>query len=117
MEISQELFDQRRRSRLTGSGIRARPKQWTVVNGHVPTQLSLSTTGVRVRGALCDSVRLSSQCIWAPSHWRALDPRKDPDGDENHWKLELTGTDAGRVIWVGLPSGLKADPIPVNISW
>jgi hypothetical protein len=39
---------------------------------------------------------------------------KDPDGDENHWKLELTGTDAGRLVWVGLPSGLKADPIPVN---
>jgi hypothetical protein len=39
---------------------------------------------------------------------------KDPDGDENHWKLELTGPDAGRLIWVGLPSGLKAEPIPVN---
>jgi hypothetical protein len=39
---------------------------------------------------------------------------KDPDGDENHWKLELTGTDAGRLIWVGLPTGLKAEPIPVS---
>ena len=39
---------------------------------------------------------------------------KDPDGDENHWRLELTGADAGRLIWVGLPNGLKADPIPVN---
>ena len=39
---------------------------------------------------------------------------KDPDGDENRWKLELTETDAGQLIWVGLPSGLKADPIPVN---
>lgn len=39
---------------------------------------------------------------------------KDPDGDENHWKLELTGTDAGQLIWLGLPSGLKAEPIPVR---
>jgi hypothetical protein len=39
---------------------------------------------------------------------------KDPDGDENTWKLELTGPDAGRLIWVRLPSGLKAEPIPVN---
>lgn len=23
--------------------------------------------------------------------------RTDPDGDENHWKLELTATDAGRL--------------------
>jgi hypothetical protein len=39
---------------------------------------------------------------------------KDPDGDENHWKLELIETDAGRLIWVGLPTGLKAEPIPVS---
>jgi hypothetical protein len=38
----------------------------------------------------------------------------DPDGDENHWKLELIRTDAGRLILVGLPSGLKAEPIPVS---
>jgi hypothetical protein len=37
----------------------------------------------------------------------------DPDGDENHWKLELTRTDAGRLVLVGLPSGLNAEPIPV----
>jgi hypothetical protein len=40
----------------------------------------------------------------------------DPDGDENHWKLELTTTDAGRLLLVGLPSGLKAEPIPVSRS-
>ena len=39
---------------------------------------------------------------------------KDPDGDENHWKLELIETNAGRLIWVGLPTGLKAEPIPVS---
>lgn len=39
---------------------------------------------------------------------------KDPDGDENHWKLELTGSDAGRLIWLNLPTGLKAEPIPVS---
>jgi len=38
----------------------------------------------------------------------------DPDGDENHWKLELTQTDAGRLVLIGLPSGLKAEPIPVR---
>jgi hypothetical protein len=38
----------------------------------------------------------------------------DPDGDENHWKLELTQTDAGRLVLIGLPSGLKAEPIPVS---
>jgi hypothetical protein len=41
---------------------------------------------------------------------------KDPDGDENHWKLELTGTDAGHLIWLHLPTGLKAEPIPVRRS-
>jgi hypothetical protein len=39
---------------------------------------------------------------------------KDPDGDEDHWKLELIGKDVRQIIWVGLPSGLKAQPIPVN---
>lgn len=39
---------------------------------------------------------------------------KDPDGDENHWKLEITGKDSGRLNWIGLPDGLKAEPIPVT---
>jgi hypothetical protein len=39
---------------------------------------------------------------------------KDPDGDDDHWRLELTGKDAGQITWVGLSSGLKAQPIPVN---
>jgi hypothetical protein len=39
---------------------------------------------------------------------------KDPDGDENHWKLELTGSDAGQLRWIGLPKGLTAEPIPVT---
>jgi hypothetical protein len=39
---------------------------------------------------------------------------KDPDGDENHWKLELTGTNAGRIIWLRLAKDLKAEPIPVT---
>lgn len=38
----------------------------------------------------------------------------DPDGDGNHWKLEITGSDAGRLIWLNLPTGLKAEPIPVS---
>jgi hypothetical protein len=39
---------------------------------------------------------------------------KDPDGDENRWKLELTGTDIGSLQWVGLPDGMKAAPIQVT---
>src|SRR5215475_9137004 len=39
---------------------------------------------------------------------------KDPDGDEDHWKLELTGKDTGQIVWVGVPSGLKVLPIPVT---
>jgi bla regulator protein blaR1 len=39
---------------------------------------------------------------------------KDYDGDETHWKLEVSSTDAGRLSWVGLPDGMKASPIPVT---
>jgi hypothetical protein len=39
---------------------------------------------------------------------------KDPDGDENHWKLELIGSETGRLVWLNLPPGLKAEPIPVS---
>ena len=39
---------------------------------------------------------------------------KDPDGDEDHWRLELTGKGTGQIIWVGLPDGLKVQPIPVT---
>ena len=41
----------------------------------------------------------------------------DPDGDETHWKLEVTGADAGRLSWVGLPDGMKAQPMPVKRSF
>jgi hypothetical protein len=39
---------------------------------------------------------------------------KDPDGDNDHWRLELTGTNAGQIVWVGLPKDVKVQPIPVN---
>jgi hypothetical protein len=39
---------------------------------------------------------------------------KDPDGDEDHWRLGLTGKNTGRIIWVGLSSGLKVQPISVS---
>jgi hypothetical protein len=39
---------------------------------------------------------------------------KDPDGDQTHWKLEVTG--AGRLSWVGLPDGIKDVPLPVTRS-
>ena len=38
----------------------------------------------------------------------------DPDGDTDHWRLELTGKDSGQIVWVDLPSGVKVQPIPVN---
>ena len=39
---------------------------------------------------------------------------KDPDGDNVNWRLELTGENDGQIVWVGLPSGVKAQPIPVS---
>jgi len=39
---------------------------------------------------------------------------KDPDGDNDHWRLELTGKNAGQIIWIDLPSGVKVQPIPVS---
>ena len=38
----------------------------------------------------------------------------DPDGDEDHWRLELIGKDTGQIVWVGLPSGLRVQPISVT---
>ena len=39
---------------------------------------------------------------------------KDPDGDNDHWRLELTGKNAGQIIWVDLPKDVKVLPIPVS---
>jgi hypothetical protein len=39
---------------------------------------------------------------------------KDPDGDNDHLRLELTGKDSGQIVWVGLPSDVKVQPIPVS---
>ena len=39
---------------------------------------------------------------------------KDPDGDNNHWRLELTGKNDGQIVWVGLPSDVRVQPIPVS---
>src|SRR5579863_3368377 len=39
---------------------------------------------------------------------------KDPEGDNDHWSLELTGKIDGQIIWVGLPSDVKFQPIPVS---
>src|SRR5215471_6602116 len=38
----------------------------------------------------------------------------DPDGDNDHWKLELTGKDTGQVVWTDLPSNVRVQPIPVT---
>ena len=39
---------------------------------------------------------------------------KDPDGDDDHWRLELTGKNDGQIVWVGLPSAVRVQPIPVS---
>jgi hypothetical protein len=39
---------------------------------------------------------------------------KDPDGDNNHWRLALTGENSGQIVWVGLPSDVRVQPIPVS---
>jgi len=39
---------------------------------------------------------------------------KDPDGDNDHWRLELTGENDGQIVWVGLPSDVRVRPIPVS---
>jgi hypothetical protein len=38
----------------------------------------------------------------------------DPDGDNDRWRLELTGKNAGQIVWVDLPDDLKFQPIPVS---
>ena len=39
---------------------------------------------------------------------------RDPDGDSDHWRLELTGKNDGQIVWVGLPSDVRVQPIPVS---
>jgi hypothetical protein len=39
---------------------------------------------------------------------------KDPDGDNDHWRLELNGENDGQIVWVGLPSDVRVQPIPVS---
>jgi hypothetical protein len=39
---------------------------------------------------------------------------KDPDGGNDHWRLELTGKNDGQIIWSGLPNDARVQPIPVS---
>jgi hypothetical protein len=39
---------------------------------------------------------------------------KDPDGDNDRWRLELTGKNAGQIVWVALPGDVKFEPVPVS---
>jgi len=39
---------------------------------------------------------------------------KDPDGDNDHWRLELTGKNAGQIVWVDLPRDVRVQPTPVS---
>jgi hypothetical protein len=41
---------------------------------------------------------------------------KDPDGDNDHWTLQLTGENDGQILWAGLPGDVKIQPIPVSRS-
>jgi hypothetical protein len=34
---------------------------------------------------------------------------KDPDGDNDHWRLELAGKNDGQIVWVGLPSDVRSN--------
>ena len=47
------------------------------------------------------------------SRWLSFD-WKDPDGDNDHWRLELVGHNSGQIVWVGLPSDVKFQPIQVS---
>lgn len=40
----------------------------------------------------------------------------DPDGDNDHWRLELTGKNVAQIVWVGLPSDVRVQPIAVSKS-
>src|SRR5215469_8352642 len=44
--------------------------------------------------------------IKVSSRWMSFD-WKDPDGDNDHWRLELVGQNSGQIVWVGLPSDVK----------
>ena len=39
---------------------------------------------------------------------------KDPDGDNDHWRLELTGKNDGQIVWLALPTDVRVQPIPVS---
>jgi hypothetical protein len=45
---------------------------------------------------------------------RPSEPAPETDGDNDHWRLELTGKNAGQIVWVDLPSDVKVQPIPVS---
>ncbi|MGA2098312.1 MAG: hypothetical protein ABSH39_18575 [Candidatus Acidiferrum sp.] len=39
---------------------------------------------------------------------------KDPDGDSDHWRLQLTGKNDGQIVWAELPSDVRVQPIAVS---
>ena len=59
------------------------------------------------------SKSLAIKNIKVSSRWLSFD-WKDPDGDNDHWRLELVGQNSGQIVWVGLPSDVKVQPIPVS---
>ena len=38
----------------------------------------------------------------------------DHDGDNDKFQMELTGANSAKLQWLGLPSGFKAQPIPMT---
>jgi hypothetical protein len=39
---------------------------------------------------------------------------KDPDGDTDHWRLDITEFNSGKILWLDLPADVKFQPIPVT---
>ena len=77
------------------------------------SKLHINTEGSGVAIEITDKTLLESLPV---RNFRVSDKSltfdfKDPDGDETHWKLEVTGMSAGRLSWVGLPDGMKGLPV------
>jgi hypothetical protein len=91
-----------------------RPEKGQLVGGIQVCSYSLSTNGtVDVVTDPTLSKRLPIQNIKVSGRSMSFD-WKDPDGDDDHWRLELTGGNDGQIAWVGLPSDVKVQPIPVT---
>jgi hypothetical protein len=53
-----------------------------------------------------DAIKISGNSL--SFHW------KDPDGDTDHWRLDITEFNSGKITWLDLPADAKFQPIPVT---